>query len=99
MSQWQDILSGIPQGSVLVPLLFVLYINDIDEAVNSRILNFADDTMIYRVVSLADEIVGLRADLSSLVFWSKDWQMLFNTGKCKVMHLGYNNTKADYFMD
>jgi len=99
MSQWQDILST--QGSVFGLLQFVIYIDDTGEAVNSRILYFADDTKIYLVITSADEIDGLCVDLSNLVSWSKDWQMLFNTGacKCKIMHLGYNNTKAGYFMD
>ena len=48
LSEWINILSGVPQGSVLGPLLFVIYINDIDDYVGSRILNFADDTKIYK---------------------------------------------------
>ena len=99
VSEWCDILSGVPQGSVLGPLLFVLYINDIDDSVSSRILKFADDTKIFKKVSSFDSTDELRADLTNLVSWSNDWQMLFNIDKCKVLHLGYNNCHADYFMD
>ena len=98
-SEWSDILSGVPQGSVLGPILFVLYINDIDDTVNSKILKFADDTKIYHRVDSADGIESMRVDLYNLVSWSKEWQMLFNIDKCKVMHLGYNNPKVNYVME
>jgi len=98
MSKWCDILSGVPQGSVLGPLLFVVYINDIDDSVNSKILKFADDTKIYNKVNSADCINNLQNDLSKLISWSEEWQMLFNFDKCKIMHLGYNNPKVNYSM-
>jgi len=77
----------------------VIYINDIDEFIVSHILKFADDTKIYQVVNSSTAIENLRSDLHNLVAWSNEWQMLFNIDKCKVMHLGYNNPKADYVMD
>ena len=80
------------------PLLFVIYINDIDESVSCKVLKFADDTKIYRTVNTQHEIESLRNDLCKLVTWSEDWQMLFNADKCKVMHIGYNS-HADYFMN
>jgi len=67
MSDWQDVLSGVPQGSVLGPLMFILYINDIDESVNSKILKFADDTKIFHKVNLENNIDSLRKDLNNLV--------------------------------
>jgi len=94
VSDWSEVLNGVPQGSVLGPILFVLYINDIDECINSKILKFADDTKISttcRTVNSLEAIDSLRADLHNLVLWSVDWQMLFNIDKCKVMHLAYNN--------
>jgi len=80
-------------------LLFVIYINDIDEVVNSKLLKFADDTKIFNKVNSVEKVENLRTDLRSLVSWSKEWQMVFNLDKCKVMHLGFNNTHVDYFMD
>jgi len=77
----------------LGPLLFLIYINDIDESVVGRILKFADDTKIFY------NIANLQSDLCNLVSWCKEWEMLFNVEKCKVIHIGYDNMKAEYFMD
>ena len=74
---WEDVLSGVPQGSVLGPLLFVIYINDIDDSVVCKILKFADDTKIYSSVGSATDIENLQSDLYKLISWS-NWQMLFN---------------------
>jgi len=74
-------------------------INDIDEQIVSKILKFADDTKIYHTVQSPNDIEILQPDLHRLVEWSKDWQMLFNTDKCKVLHFGFNNPHIDYSMD
>ena len=63
-------------------MLFVIYINDIDEVVNSKLLKFADDTKSFNKVNSVEEVENLRTDLRSLVSWSKEWQMLFNLDKC-----------------
>ena len=95
--EWRDILSGVRQGSLLGPLFFIIYINDIDDQINSRLLKFADDTKVYFKVNSPENIERLREDLCKLVSWSKEWQMLlFNVEKCKVMHLGYDNPHASY---
>jgi hypothetical protein len=98
-SNWIRVKSGVPQGSVLGPLLFLIYINDIDDSVGSNILKFADDTKIYSVVANRDDVARLQDDLKNLCYWSKEWLMLFNIAKCKVMHLGRNNVKAVYEID
>ena len=95
-SEWIRVKSGVPQGSVLGPLLFLIYINDIDDLVSSNLLKFADDTKVFRIVSTPNDIDKLQYDLMNLCKWSDDWMMLFNADKCKVMHFGYNNTEADY---
>ena len=95
-SQWQPVRSGVPQGSVLGPLLFIIYINDIDGGVVSSVLKFADDTKIYRAVRSHEDIEQLQRDLSNMYEWSKEWQMLFNVEKCKCLHIGYNNVRHQY---
>ena len=79
--------SGVPQGSVLGPVLFVVFIDDIDENIRSTVLKFADDTKVVARVRTEDD----REELVSLFGWSQDWQMLFNLDKCAVMHFGFNN--------
>jgi ribonucleases P/MRP protein subunit RPP40 len=95
-SEWISVKSGVPQGSVLGPLLFLIYINDIDDSVTSKLLNFGDDTKVFRVVTNANDIEKLQLDLINLCEWSNDWLMLFNVDKCKIVHFGFNNTLASY---
>ena len=82
------VLSGIPQGSVLGPLLFVIYINDLPEYVDSDVFLFADDTKVLRQVSSEDDAITLQRDLDSLERWSNDWLLKFNADKCHVLTLG-----------
>jgi ribonuclease P/MRP protein subunit RPP40 len=79
--------------------MFLIYINDIDNGIASKILKFADDTKLYRQVETAEDIAKLRNDLERLASWSKEWLMLFNAEKCKVIHIGFGNMSARYMMD
>jgi ribonuclease P/MRP protein subunit RPP40 len=97
-SQWSKVKSGVPQGSVLGPLLFVIFINDIDRGVVCRLLKFADDTKLIGRVKTEEDITLMREDLCRLYNWSCEWQMLFNIQKCKVLHFGYGNPEANYEM-
>ena len=97
-SNWQDILSGIPQGSVLGPILFVIYINDLPDLVDSFIHLFADDTKMFNSILNDNDVANFQDDIFNLCSWSKKWQLQFNTSKCKVMHLGSNNNKNNYQM-
>ncbi|XP_066913249.1 uncharacterized protein [Clytia hemisphaerica] len=81
-------VSGIPQGSVTGPILFVLYINDLPEKVISLILLFADDTKIFKEVNCIEDSVSLQNDIDTLVEWSKDWLLQFHPEKCHVLTLG-----------
>lgn len=95
-SAWGDVLSGIPQGSVLGPFLFVCFINDLPDAIHSTTFLFADDTKIFaKVPQFAEEI---QEDLDRLQLWSDTWQLRFNAEKCKVMHIGKNEDHHDYKM-
>ena len=63
---------------MLGPLLFLIYINDLDDSVNSKLLKFADDTKIFGLVARQEDIDKLQDDLNNLCKWSSDWLMLFN---------------------
>jgi ribonucleases P/MRP protein subunit RPP40 len=97
-SRWETVLSGVPQGSVLGPLLFVIFINDIDDGILSKISKFADDTKLCRGVGDDEDAEILREDLRRMFRWSQDWQMLFNVEKCSVMHMGKRNKEYSYEM-
>lgn len=99
-SEWIRIASGVPQGSVLGPVLFLIYINDLGIDVNesTTILKFADDTKIYAACNNEDDHRLIQSDLSKLEMWAKDWQMEFNVKKCKTMHLGHSNSRLQYWL-
>ena len=101
-SDWADVLSGVPQGSVLGPILFLIYINDIDDAidcVSTLIKKFADDTKIASIVDTEEQRKQLQEQLDALSRWAEIWQMSFNIDKCVVMHIGTTNTEQGYYMD
>ena len=98
VSNWKSVLSGVPQGSVLGPILFLICINDLDDSITSNVLKFADDTKLFRKVNTDGDKQHLQNDLDRLVKWSEKWQMLFNFGKCKCLHTGHRNWNVNYKM-
>ena len=96
VSSWKSVLSGVPQGSVLGPILFLVYIDDLEEGVTGNILKFADDTKLFRKTKEIGDKQKLQDDIDKLVRWSDKWQMLFNFEKCKCLHAGPGNTGMNY---
>ena len=84
-SRWINVSSGVPQGSILGPLLFLVYINDIGEFVQSSIRLFADDCVIFREVNSRDDTVLLQKDLKQIYDWSQKWLLTLSTSKCKAL--------------
>ena len=81
------VLSGVPQGSVLGPCLFLMYINDMPETIKSNIRLFADDTIMYLTISNLSDCQDLQNDLSKLEAWETEWLMAFNPDKCEVIRI------------
>jgi len=90
-----DVLSGIPQGSILGPILFTIFINDLPEMLESTCKIFADDTKLY---DLASNNKSLQNDIFKLQEWSDKWNLYFNVTKCNVMHIGKRNPEYEYEM-
>lgn len=97
-SGWKEVLSGVPQGSVLGPLLFLLFVNDLPEWIKSSLVMFADDTKVWTTVGGQRNGEDLQRDLDSLQRWSREWLMRFNADKCVVMHIG-NEEDVAYYME
>ena len=99
-SDWRPVKSGIPQGSVLGPILFVIFINDMAGIVENLCELFADDAKLFRSVDVRDEEKNksLQKDINALVDWSSKWQLPFNVGKCKCLHIGSTNPLWRYKM-
>jgi len=96
-SEWGDVTSGIPQGSVLGPLLFVLYINDLPNFVGSEsnVYLFADDAKLFRHISDISDNMKLQTSVDSVKAWSDRWMLKLNYNKCKVVSFG-RRTSNDF---
>ena len=89
----------MPQGSVLCPLPFLIYINHMDEDIVSKFSNFADDSKVAKVVNDFEDAEILRDDIVRLQNWSRDWQVEFNSDKCKMMHIVKNSLHCEYTLN
>ena len=98
-SSWKSVISGIPQGSVLGPILFVIFINDMPDVVSSTCQLFADDAKLFRGIRSNEDIEILQADIDNLIEWSTRWQLPFNINKCKSLHIGSKNKNHIYTMN
>ena len=100
-SDVREVSSGVPQGTVLGPLLFLLYINDIEKGLTSKMRLFADDSAIYRRIDSEEDAHLLQQDLFRLQEWTSKWQMSFNINKCKTLRITRkekNKTNFTYLM-
>ena len=95
-SEWTDVSSGVPQGSVLGPLLFIMFVNDLPEEVDPFCRLFADDAKLYKDLQNLEDFDTIQNDLNKLCQWTIKWLMLFNVDKCKVMHIGKDNPRFEY---
>ena len=86
-SDWAPVMSGVPQGTVLGPLLFSLYINDISSDIESEIRLFADDCVCYREIKDEEDTMKLQSDIDRLGSWAKKWGMRFQPVKCNMMQM------------
>ena len=91
-------LAGIG-GSVLVPTLFLVFINNLRAGVQRRVLKFADDTKLCTEVTKEEGVKQLQEDLDKCTEWAKQWMMEFNVAKCKVPHAGRTNRMKEYAME
>ncbi|KAI8506610.1 Leucine-rich repeat-containing protein 15 [Branchiostoma belcheri] len=86
------VASGVPQGTVLGPLLFLLYINDLPDQLDSNVRLFADDCLLYVELSTQTDSQLLQKDLNTLEEWQSKWLMQFNPEKCYIMHITNKRT-------
>ena len=101
-SSLTPVVSGVPQGSVLGPILFILFINDIGSICDGSTVThklFADDLKLYSNINTNCDHVHFQSVLDQLQQWCIDWQLNINSSKCNIIHLGHNNNKYKYFLN
>ena len=97
-SAWSEVCSGVPQGSVIGPILFVMFINDMPDGISNFVSLFADDTKLFGRSSTRSDVDSMQRDLQPLQAWSEQWNLRFNEAKCQTLYLGRNNNKNIYKM-
>ena len=96
LSSSSKVLSGVPQGSVLGPVLFLIFISDMTPLLNNFVSIYADDTKLFSYILDNQSAISIQEDLNKLAEWSMKMQMSFNPDKCHRMHLGHNNNRYSY---
>ena len=98
-SEEVEVESGVPQGTVLGPILFLCHINDLPLAVKSQVRLFADDCLLYRVIDNVQDHICLQNDLNHLEVWAKNWGMRFNAKKCYILSIRNKLNYLFYSLD
>jgi len=95
-SDWAEVKSGVPQGTVLGPVLFLAYINDLPKYVQANTRLFADDCVLYRSVKSTEDCNSLQQDLAQLELWEQEWCMSFNAEKCSTITITRKKNKITH---
>jgi hypothetical protein len=95
-SSESPVISGVPQGSVMGPTIFIMFINDLPVNIRNKLFMFADDVKIYRRITNINDCKLLQDDLDNLQKWSEKWQLHFNPTKCQLLRLGKNHPIFNY---
>lgn len=98
-SGWVNIESGVPQGSVIGPTLFLIYVNDLLDGISCQGELYADDCKIFQALKDSTSHRKIQDDLDKIIEWTRTWKLYLNSDKCKVMHFGNGNTQNKYHLN